>query len=145
MGGQVVNTKKMTIKGRGAIGGVAEGPALISRKTIIGWGGIDIFTGEVIEKDHPLEGMSIKDKVLILDGSRGSNGWSLFFHAAQVSGCGPAALIFPALDSRTAVTAAVLNIPMITDLKVDVFKMIEIEDHVMVDGDKGIIEVIKDS
>lgn len=132
------------IKGRGAIKGIAQGPALISRKTIIGWGGIDIFTGEVIEKGHPLEGMSIKDTVLILDGSRGSNGWSLFFHAAQVSGCGPAALIFPTLDSRTAVTAAVLNVPMVTDLTVDIFKLIGLGDWVRVDGDRGVIEICRD-
>ncbi|MBF0572138.1 MAG: DUF126 domain-containing protein [Desulfamplus sp.] len=136
-----------TIYGRGAVKGVAQGEALISRKTIIGWGGIDIYTGEVIEKGHPLEGKSIKDKVLILDGSRGSNGWSLFFHSAQVSGCGPAALIFPTLDSRTAVTAAVLNIPLVTDInmaiEIDIFDLIRNGDIVRVDGNRGIIEVME--
>ena len=130
------------IKGRGAIGGVAEGPALISRRTIIGWGGIDIYTGEVIEKGHPLEGMSIKDRILVLDGSRGSNGWSLFFHAAQVSGCGPAGLVFPTLDSRTAVTAAVLNIPTVTDLKVDIFDRVALGDPLRIDGDTGMISLL---
>lgn len=42
-----MNTKNLTIAGRGAIGGVAGGQALISRKTIIGWGGIDIFKRKV--------------------------------------------------------------------------------------------------
>lgn len=132
-----------TIKGRGAVKGVAQGEALISRRTIIGWGGIDIYTGEVVEKGHPLEGYSIKDKVLILDGSRGSNGWSLFFHAAQVSGCGPAALIFPTLDSRTAVTAAVLNIPLVTDIAEDIFELIKLGEMVRVDGHRGVIEVVE--
>ena len=35
----------VVIYGRGALGGVAEGPALISRRTITGWGGVDIRTG----------------------------------------------------------------------------------------------------
>lgn len=125
------------IHGRGAIPGKATGPALISRKTIIGWGGIDIHTGTVIERGHPLAGMGIKDRVLILDGSRGSNGWSLFFHSAQVSDCGPAALVFPSLDSRTAVTAAVLNIPLVTDIREDVFALVRTGDIVTVDGDTG--------
>ena len=133
--------KRKIIHGRGAIKGVAQGPALISRKTIIGWGGIDIYSGVVIEKGHPLEGKSIKDTILILDGSRGSNGWSLFFHAAQVSGCGPAGLVFPSLDSRTAVTAAVLNIPLVTDLDGDIFDLVNCGDPVIVNGDLGVVEI----
>lgn len=136
-------THRQIICGRGAVRGVAQGPALISRTTIIGWGGIDIYTGEVIEKGHPLEGKSIKDTILILDGSRGSNGWSLFFHSAQVSGCGPAGLIFPSLDSRMAVTAAVLNIPLVTDIKEDIFDRIQLGDWVKVDGDQGVVEIMK--
>ena len=126
--------------GRGAIGGRDRGPAMISRRTIMGWGGIDIHTGVVVEKGHPLEGLSIKDTVLILDGSKGSNGWSLFFHSAQVAGFGPAAVIFPKLDSRTAVTAAVLNVPLITDVDMKIFDLIRLGDTVLVDGDTGLIE-----
>jgi predicted aconitase with swiveling domain len=133
----------IVIRGRGALGGVAEGPALISRRTVTGWGGIDIRTGKVKEPGHPLEGMSLKGSILILEGSRGSNGWSIFFHAAQVAGFGPAALVFPHLDSRTAVTAAVLNVPMVTDLEGDPFALINVGDRVRVDGDRGVLTVIK--
>jgi predicted aconitase with swiveling domain len=130
------------IYGRGALGGVAQGPALISRQTITGWAGVDIYTGKVVEPNHPLEGMSIKDSVLILDGSKGSNGWSVFFHAAKESGFGPAALVFPKLDSRTAVTAAVLNVPLVTDVEDDLFAIIKIGDLLRIDGDRGSIEII---
>lgn len=132
------------IYGRGAIGGVAEGPALISRQTITGWGGVDIYTGKVVEPNHPLEGRSIQGGVLILDGSKGSNGWSVFFHAAKEAGFGPVALVFPKLDSRTAVTAAVLNVPLVTDIDVkdDLFAIIKLGDLLRVDGDRGVIEII---
>jgi predicted aconitase with swiveling domain len=136
-----MNSTKI-IYGRGALGGVAQGPAMISRQTITGWAGVDIFTGKVVEPNHPLEGMSLKDSVLILDGSKGSNGWSVFFHAAKESGFGPAALVFPKLDSRTAVTAAVLNVPLVTDVKKDLFSMIKIWNLLRIDGDLGTIEVI---
>ncbi len=119
------------------LGGAAEGPALISRRTITGWGGIDYRTGIVTEPGHPLQGRCLKGQVLILEGSRGSNGWSAFFHAAQAAGFGPAALVFPRLDSRTALTAAVLNIPLITDLYRDPFGLIGLGDPVRVDADKG--------
>lgn len=130
------------IRGRGAIGGVVEGPAMISRRTITGWGGVDIRTGKVVEPGHPLAGRSIRGSILILEGSRGSNGWSIFFHAAQEAGCGPAALVFPRLDSRTAVTAAVLNVPLITDLCEDIFAIVRLGDRLRVDGSRGTIEII---
>ena len=130
------------IYGRGALGGVAEGPAMISQQTITGWGGVDIYTGTVVEPNHPLEGLSIKDSVLILDGSKGSNGWPVFFHAAKEAGFGPAALVFPKLDSRTAVTAAVPNVPLVTDVKDDLFTLIRLGDLLRVDGDHGVIEII---
>lgn len=135
-------SEERILQGRGAQGGVAEGPALISKRTITGWGGIDIHTGIVVEPGHPLEGMSIKGSILILDGSKGSNGWSIFFHSAQVAGCGPAGLVFPRLDARTAVTAAVLNVPLVTDLKEDIFSLIQVGDRIRIDGRMGIIEIL---
>ena len=55
----------------------------------------------------------------------------------------PAALVFPTLDSRTAVTAAVLNVPLVTDIKEDLFDIIDVGDRVEVDGDRGTIRVIR--
>jgi len=126
----------------GALGGIAEGPALISKQTITGWGGVDIHSGRVSEPGHPLEGMGLKGSILILDGSKGSNGWSVFFHAAREAGFGPVALVFPRLDSRTAVTAAVLNVPLVTDIEEDLFRIIRVGDRIRVDGDEGTIEIL---
>lgn len=132
---------KIVIKGRAAVKGIAEGVAMISKETIQGWAGIDAKTGMVIEKGHPFEGMSIKDSVLILSGGKGSNGWSCHFHAAKVSGIGPAALVFPKIDSRTGAAAAVTGVPVVTDLEEDPFEIIKIGDWVKVDGTTGIIEI----
>lgn len=63
--------EKIIMRGRSAIGGVAEGIAMVSRETIQGWSGVDDKTGIVIEKGHPFEGMSIKGAVLVLSGGRG--------------------------------------------------------------------------
>lgn len=135
--------RQFTIKGRGLIGGRAEGQALVSREAISGWSGVDETTGLVIEKGHPFEGQSIKNKILILSGGKGSNGWSLHFHAARVRGIGPAALILPKIDSRMAVTAVVLGVPVITDLDGDPFELIPQNAQVTVDAGRGIIEVLE--
>jgi len=133
------------IKGRGAIPGVSEGIAMVSMETIQGWSGLDDKTGLVIERGHPFEGMSIKDSVLILSGGKGSNGWSCHFHAARVSGIGPAALVFPKMDSRTGVAAVVTGVPTVTDLEDDPFDVIRTGDLVRVDGNKGTVEIIQRS
>jgi uncharacterized protein len=139
--GRRFDLKGSVINGRGAIKGVAEGVALVSRETIQGWNGVD-KTGTVIEKGHPFEGWSIKDAVLVLPGAKGSNGWSIHFHSAKIAGVGPAALVFPKIDSRTGVTAAVLNVPVVTDLDRDPFELIKTGDRVRVDGNRGTVEVI---
>ncbi|MBN1333208.1 MAG: DUF126 domain-containing protein [Synergistales bacterium] len=134
--------KNIVLHGRGVIGGIAEGIAMVSRETIQGWSGVDDRTGIVIEQGHPFEGMSIKDAVLVLSGGKGSNGWSCHFHAARVGGIGPAALIFPKMDSRTGVAAVVTGVPTVTDFEEDPFSLLNTGDLVRVDGDKGTVEII---
>lgn len=129
------------IKGRGVVKGVAVGRAMVSRQAIQGWSGVDERTGLVIEQGHPFEGRSIKDKVLVLSGGKGSNGWSVHFHAAKIKGIGPSALILPYLDSRMAVAAAVLDVPVITDLEGDPFEDIPMDALVRVDADRGLVEI----
>lgn len=132
----------MILQGRGAIEGIAEGRAMVSRQTIQGWSGVDDKSGMIMEKGHPFEGMSIKDAVLILSGGKGSNGWSCHFHAANIAGVGPVALVFPKMDSRTGVAAVVTGVPMVTDVSDGIFDFIKTGDWVRVDGYKGLIEVI---
>ena len=132
--------RKIVIKGRGVWGGVAEGPAMVSRDTIQGWSGLDDETGVVIEKGHPFEGMSINGAVLVLSGGKGSNGWSSHFHTARLKGLAPAAFVFPKMDSRTGVAVVVTKVPAVTDLEEDPVETIRTGDRGRVDGDRGILE-----
>lgn len=61
----------ITLYGRGAIDGAAEGPALVSREPIQGWGGVDEQTGIIIEESHPFKGKRIKGAILVLSGGKG--------------------------------------------------------------------------
>jgi len=132
------------LQGRGVVPGRAEGRALVSRQAISGWSGLDEKTGLVIEKGHPFEGRSIKDRILVLSGGKGSNGWSIHFHAAKVRNIGPAGLILPRLDSRLAVTVAVLGLPTITDLEGDPFELIPMDSLVEIDADRGLVTIVEE-
>ncbi len=133
----------VVIRGRGAVPGIATGPAMVCRETIQGWSGIDETTGQVIEKGHPAEGQTIRGVVLILSGGKGSNGWSSHFHAARIRGISPCALVFPRIDSRTGVAAVVCGVPTVVDLEEDPFKIIENGDQVTVDGNSGTLTICK--
>lgn len=141
--GKVKDMESIVIRGRGAIPGIASGPAMVCRETIQGWSGIDEATGKVIEKGHPAEGQTIRDVVLVLSGGKGSNGWSSHFHAARIRGISPCALVLPKIDSRTGVAAVVCGVPTVVDLEEDPFKVIENGDLVTVDGTSGTVTIRK--
>jgi predicted aconitase/predicted aconitase with swiveling domain len=131
------------IRGRGVVDGIAEGPALITPESIQGWSGLDPETGVITEKGHPFEGKSIKGTVLILNGGKGSTGWATHFHELRVAGISPIAFIFPEIDSRTAAAAALMKIPVVTDIDKDIFTLVRTDDILRVNGTEGTIQIVK--
>src|SRR5579864_4699933 len=114
----------IVLRGRGIVGGIAEGEALVTRETISGWGGIDLMTGTIIERRHELRGQSFKDKVLVFPGAKGSSAWSHYFHLARLSGAGPKAMLFNKMTTKIALGAIVARVPAITDLDQDPVQVI---------------------
>ncbi len=134
---------KIVIKGRSIIPGTAEGVALVCHETIQGWSGIDDKTGYIIEENHPLKGECIKNRVLVLSGGKGSNGWSCHFHAARLEGFAPAAFLFPKMDSRTGVACVVTEVPAVADFSENIFDVIKTGDYIFVNANDGIVEIVK--
>jgi len=137
--------EKVILYGRGAIPGIAEGEALVCPHSIAGWGGVDPKTGEIKEWDNPNRGATIKDAILVLPGSKGSNGWSCYFGAARAAGCAPRGWIFTQIDSSSGVASAVMGIPTVVDFspEEDPCRWIENGDYVRIDGSTGTVEVTK--
>ena len=74
--------------------GTARGELLFSDTGISFWGGIDPFTGDVIDKHHPLKGQNVNGKVLAIPSGRGSCSGSGALLELILNDCAPAALIF---------------------------------------------------
>jgi uncharacterized protein len=138
-----MTSTKIVLHGRKVVGGCAEGEALVTRETISGWGGIDPMTGTIIEMRHELRGVSFKDKVLVFPGAKGSSGWSAAFHLARIANCAPRAMVFNVMTTKMALGAVVTRAPSVTDFDQDPLSVIETGDWVKVDGDRGIVEVLK--
>jgi predicted aconitase with swiveling domain len=140
-----VSKKSIVLRGRGIVGGIAEGEALVTKEAISGWGGMNPMQGTIIETRHELRGQSFKDKVLVFRGAKGSSGWSVMFHTARLAGTAPRAMVFNEMTTKVALGAVVMRIPSVTELDRDPLELIETGDWVRVDGDAGTVEIAKKS
>ena len=131
------------IKGRGVVKGVAEGEALVADTTLSFWGEVDAVTGKVIAVGHPLEGVSLKGRVLVIRSTKGSSGTPMVLNLAKLEGTAPVAFVNVEVDSLAALGCIVNDIPMITDLEQDPFEAIATGDRVVVDADRGLLRVTR--
>jgi predicted aconitase with swiveling domain len=133
----------VVIRGRKVVGGRAEGPALVTRQTISGWGGVNPMKGEVIENHHELKGVSFAGKILVFPGAKGSSGWSGIFHMTRLTGCAPLGMLFNVTTTKAALGAVVLRVPTMTGFDRDPLELIESGDWVEIDADAGEVRVWK--
>jgi uncharacterized protein len=133
----------VVLHGRGLVGGVVEGEALVTTHGISGWGGIEPREGRVIESRHELVGQSFAGKILVFPGAKGSSGWSGMFHTSRLMGSAPKAMIFNYMNTKIALGIVVTHLPSVTDLDQDPLTVISTGDWVRVDADAGIVTVTK--
>jgi len=133
----------LVLHGRCVVPGRAEGEALVTRMHISGWGGIDSRTGTIVETRHDLRGISFAGKVLVFPGAKGSSGWSNAFHLTRTLGVAPAAMLFNQMTTKIALGAVVTRAPALTDFDRDPLECIQTGDWIVVDADRGIVEIHK--
>ena len=133
----------VVLRGRKVVGGRAEGEALVTRQAIPGWGGVNPVQGVITETAHELRGVPFAGRVLVCRGAKGSSGWSAMYHTTRLAGTAPAALVFNEMTTKVALGAVVMRIPSVTELDRDPLDVIETGDWVVVDGDRGVVEVFK--
>lgn len=89
--------------------GVAGGLLVLAKEPLSFWGGYDPASGEVIDRRHPLSGVSIAGKVLAVPASRGSSTTTAVLVEALQAGTAPLALITRQADSFFALAAIVAD------------------------------------
>ena len=122
------------MKGRTISPGKAEGIAIVSTEPIGFYGGIDINTGIVIEKGHPLEGKSVKDKILVFPCGKGSTVGSYVIYGIKKNGVAPAGIINKETETIVATGVILAGIPCID--KIDI-ETIRDGDIIVLDADQG--------
>ena len=135
-------TRKIILRGRKVIGGFAEGEALVSQMPLMGWGNVNVEGGFTVERNHPLFEVPLKGKVLVFTEPRGSGGFVLYGRTRQF-GTNPVALLYRKGNNLTVFAAMNMKVPTVTDFDQDPTAIIETGDYVRVNGDEGIVEVLK--
>lgn len=136
---------KIIIKGRGAIEGVASGPAIVFPDSIAGnSGALGDVDGVVHERGNINYGISIKNAILVVPCSKGSNGFSAHFKCAFIAGVKPAGWVSTKIDARLGTAIASMNIPAVVDFtEADPIKMISTGDWVEINGATGEVVITK--
>ena len=122
--------------------GKAQGLALVSTQPISFLGSIDVKTGIVVEKGHELEGQSIKGKVLVFPGGKGSTVGSYSIYQLKKNGAAPLAMINIRTEPIVAVGAIISDIPLVDNLEQDPVSLIKNGDKVLVDAILGSVEIL---
>jgi hypothetical protein len=131
------------IRGRGVVRGRAEGEALVADAMLSFWGEVDPVTGRVIAVGHPLEGQTLRNRVLVIRSTKGSSATPMVLNLARLEGNAPAAFVNVDVDGLAALGCIVNGIPMITDLERNPFDCIRTGDRVFVDADAGLVRVTR--
>jgi len=134
-------TESFEIRGRPLVGGCAEGEALVADTTLSFWGEVDAVSGKVIAVGHPLEGQSLRGRVLVIRSTKGSSGTPMILNLAKLEGNAPVAFVNVEIDSLAVLGCIVNRIPFLTDLEHNPFDRIRTGDRLFVDGNAGIVRV----
>jgi len=128
------------MKGRMISPGKVEGEAVVSREPIGFYGGVDLKTGVVIEKGHPLEGRCIKDKILVFPCGKGSTVGSYVIYGIAKNGVGPKGIINSETETIVATGVILAGIACVDQVDIDKIKD---GDIVLLDADNASVEIRK--
>ena len=87
-----------SLTGRSLVAGAAQGALVFADVGLSFWGGVDPFSGEIIDRHHPLSGEHLAGRVLAIPSGRGSCTGSSVLMELISNGHAPAALVLAEPD-----------------------------------------------
>ena len=128
-------------KGDGLVGGIGEGPALVTSQGIAFNLGVDEVTGIVIETGHALEGESVAGRVVVCRSGKGSTAGSFSLLQLAQRGIAPAAIVNMQADAVITAGCVLAEIPLVHRLNTNIngFAAGAI---LRVDGTAGTVETV---
>jgi predicted aconitase with swiveling domain len=109
----------MKMSGRAINPGEAEGEAIVSKEPVGFYGNIDMKTGVIIEKGHPLEGVCISGKVFVFPHGKGSTVGSYVIYGLKKNGVAPLAIINKETETIVATGVILADIPCLDGIDIE--------------------------
>lgn len=95
------------------VGGIGEGPALVTSQPINFLAMVDAKSGRITDPKHELHGKAIKGSVLIFPYSVGSSVGAYAIYSLKENGNAPSAIVCAKADITTASGCAIASIPVV--------------------------------
>ena len=136
--------ERFLMRGKPIVEGLVEGEALVTRGSMQFLGVIDPFSGTILASpDQELKGKSVTGKILVFSAEIGSTADPLGYYLLKRAETGPKAIICSTHGQMPVVSSIIADTPFVYGLDKDPTEHIRTGDHVIVDGDKGIVEVVR--
>ena len=122
----------MILSGRGISRGKAEGTVVKVEEPVSFLGDVDPKSGKVFDKKK------ITDSIFVFPGGKGSTVGSYVIYQLKKNKTAPIGMINKKTETIVASGAIISDIPLVDKIDVD---LIEEDDEVDIDGEKGIVEI----
>ena len=119
--------------------GIAEGEVLLSQDPIL-FDHTDPATGMITERGHCLEGISVKGKILVFPGGKGSSVVQMDgMYKLEQHGAAPLAFIVREPDTVLVSSAIIMELPMVDRVDPAFYNTIQNGDRIRIDTGRRII------
>lgn len=123
--------------------GIAEGEVLLSQDQILFYHA-DPATGIITERGHCLEGISVKGKILVFPGGKGSSVVQMDgMYKLEQHGTAPLGLIVLEPDTVLVSSAIIMELPMVDRVEQAFYDTIRTGDRVRIDTDRQVIALLE--
>lgn len=123
--------------------GTAEGEVLLSRDQILFYHA-DPATGIITERGHCLEGISVKGKILVFPGGKGSSVVQMDgLYQLEKHGTAPLGFIVREPDTVLVSTAIIMELPMVDRVEESFYQTVQNGDRLRLDAGEQVIVLLE--
>lgn len=135
----------VVLKCHRGIGPKVEGEALVADDNFSARYDLDRIKGVFSRPQHKLAGQSYKDKILVLNTSKGGVASAWMLHEMKSRGMAPKAILFNTANTILAQGAALADMTLCDRFEDgDVTTLIKTGDQVIVDPAEGVVSIVSD-
>ncbi|HDN18304.1 hypothetical protein B6U74_04200 [Candidatus Bathyarchaeota archaeon ex4484_205] len=103
----------MILRGKSIVEGEVEGPLVYSHEPITFFGGVNPESGKIVEEGHPLKGVEISGKILILPRGKGSTVGAYVIYYMKKKGTAPLGFVLGRFDTIIVSGCIISEIPLL--------------------------------